>query len=187
MRFFTVIVTLIGIIQSTSAGDFHGRVVVQWLEEDGDDREMQLLEGFSFTDDAGKVWLVPEGARINGASIPRLFWNVIGPPFVGDYRRASVIHDHYCDTKTEPWEKVHEMFYEASIAGGVPEARAKVMYAAIYAGGPRWDQNGEEIAERDSWRTELEEEAMEILLKSAEVSDMSLSKIRQLMDKVRGN
>jgi hypothetical protein len=30
------------------------------------------------------------------------------------------------------------MFYYAMVAGGVVELEAKVLYAAVYAGGPRW-------------------------------------------------
>lgn len=31
------------------------------------------------------------------------------------------------------------MFYEACVAGGAAPTRAKLMYAAIWLGGPRWD------------------------------------------------
>ena len=30
------------------------------------------------------------------------------------------------------------MFYFATLAGGVEESTAKLMYVAVYAGGPRW-------------------------------------------------
>jgi len=63
---------------------------------------------------------------------------VIGPPFVGAYRRASVVHDYYCEIMAEPWPDVHLMFYEASLAAGVDDLTAKLMYAAIYGAGPRW-------------------------------------------------
>lgn len=119
-------------------GRFVGRVAVEWLDENGDSRSMRLLEEFAFVDPTGRVWAVPKGAVINGASIPRLFWSLIGPPFIGAYRRASVVHDYYCEERSEPWLSVHRMFYEASLAGGVPESTAKVMYFAIYGAGPRW-------------------------------------------------
>jgi hypothetical protein len=103
---------------------------------------MKLVEEFSFTDISNVVWTVPAGTVVDGASIPPFFWNTIGPPFVGDYRRASVVHDYYCDQKTRPWKKVHRMFYEASLAGGVNDTKAKIMYAAVYARGPRWPTPG---------------------------------------------
>lgn len=120
--------------------EFIGRVVVEWLTEDGDDRTMRLVEEFAYQDPSGKLWKVPAGAKINGASIPERLYSVMGPPFVGDYRRASVVHDHHCVERTESWQSVHRMFYDASRAGGVPVVKAKVMYAAVRGWGPRWEQ-----------------------------------------------
>lgn len=123
-------------------GSFVGKVKSEWLESDGDGaaRKMRLLADFSYKDPAGKVWTAPEGWVIDGASIPWVFWSVVGSPFVGDYRSASVVHDYYCDTQTEPWREVHEMFYWAALAAGVGETKAKILYAAVYAGGPRWGE-----------------------------------------------
>ena len=84
------------------AQEYIGRVAVEWIESEGPDREMRLLEDFSFRDQDGTEWTVPAGSKVDGASIPRTFWAIVGPPFVGDYRRASVIHDHYCNTKERP-------------------------------------------------------------------------------------
>ena len=138
MKYLFNIVALILLIQNPVCAQFKGKVIVEWLEQDGDDRLMELKEDFSFTSPTGKHWTVPKGAIIDGASIPKIFWNSIGPPFVGDYRYASVVHDYYCQTKTETWEDTHKVFYEASIASGVSNSKAKLMYAAIYGWGPRW-------------------------------------------------
>lgn len=124
-------------------GQFHGRVVVEWLQtEAGPDRDMRLVERFAFRDPSGSEWSVPVGAVVNGASIPRVLWTLVGSPFVGNYRRASVVHDHFCAVKTRPWQTVHRMFYNAMLAGGVSVSRAKTMYAAVYGEGPRWDSSG---------------------------------------------
>jgi len=119
---------------------FHGDVIVKWLNEPGGkERKMQLIKKFGYTDKAGKKWFIPEGWVIDGASIPKIFWDKMGSPYVGNYRRASVVHDYYCDIKTRSWQEVHKMFYEASIAGGTTKTKAKIMYLAILMGGPRWD------------------------------------------------
>ena len=120
-------------------GNFSGPIVTKWIKHDGPDRDMLVVESVTFHDRDGKEWQVPEGARINGASIPRLLW-VLGSPFVGDYRRASVIHDHFCNTKSEPWKKVHRMLYDAVLTDGVSKITAMGMYAAVRAGGPRWER-----------------------------------------------
>ena len=119
--------------------EFIGRVVVEWLTEDAADRTMRLLEEFAYRDPAGKVWRVPAGTEIDGASIPATLYPIIGPPFVGDYRRASVVHDYHCQLRTENWKAVHKMFYHASRVGGVPLVEAKAMYAAVLGWGPRWE------------------------------------------------
>lgn len=116
-------------------GHFVGRVVVEWLASDtSGDRNMKLIEEFAYVDPNGREWTVPEGAVINGASIPRVFWELIGPPFVGNYRRASVVHDYYVFLKQDTPKEVHRMFYDACITGGVPTLKAKIMYAAVKAG-----------------------------------------------------
>jgi hypothetical protein len=119
------------------SGHFVGEVEVTWLSHAGADRDMRLLQDFSFVDDAGTQWPVPKGAVINGASIPQLLWTW-GPPFVGDYRRASVVHDHYCIVRTRTAKATHRMFYHACRAGGVRKSKAKLMYTAVATFGPQW-------------------------------------------------
>lgn len=117
-------------------GKYVGKVQTEWL--DNDDRRMRLLTPFSYVDPKGNTWTAPAGWVIDGASIPVFAWSVVGGPFNGKYRDASVIHDVACDQRTQPWETVHEAFYWAMMASGVEPWRAKVMYAAVYHFGPRW-------------------------------------------------
>lgn len=123
---------------SFAQGSFSGHVIVEWIDGQNEERDMRLIDPFAFTDPKGKIWSVPAGTTIDGASIPQALWSLVGSPYTGHYRRASVIHDYYCDTKSESWQDVHRMFYDAMLAGGVAEVQAKIFYAAVYAGGPRW-------------------------------------------------
>lgn len=116
-------------------GRFEGRVVASW---DGAGREMTLLEPFHYVDQHGARWTAENGSKIDGASIPKAFWSIIGGPFEGRYRNASVVHDIYCDQRTKSWKDVHRMFYEACRCGGVSATKAKLMYYAVYHFGPRW-------------------------------------------------
>jgi hypothetical protein len=118
-----------------SFGKFLGAIRTEWLQ---DGRRMRLLSEFQYIDPQGKKWMAPAGSIIDGASIPKAFWSIIGGPFEGKYRAASVIHDVACDQKAEPWESVHEAFYWAMRASGVEALKAKVMFAAVYGAGPRW-------------------------------------------------
>lgn len=120
-------------------GRFIGEVETRWLQHDGRDREMALLTNFAFIDSRGVEWVAPAGSIINGASIPDWLWSKpFGTPFIGDYRRASVVHDVACQERTRPHEQVHRMFYDAMIADGVSKERAMTMYTAVRLFGPKW-------------------------------------------------
>jgi len=112
-------------------GTFEGDVVARWLTHGGDDRDMKLMQNFAFTGPDMKRWVAPKGSVVNGASIPAALWSTVGPPFVGDYRRATVIHDVACEEKTEPHDEVHRAFYYAMRADGVGWLKANTMYQAV--------------------------------------------------------
>ncbi len=120
-------------------GRFEGRVVTEWLD---DGRDMRLVEPFAYVDAADTHWLAPADAVVNGASIPRAFWSVIGGPFAGRFRNASVVHDVACVERTEGWREVHRMFYEACRCADAPLIKSKIMYYAVYHFGPRWQPAG---------------------------------------------
>ena len=145
------VVSLLALILSLSSasysfsqegfGTFRGELIVKTLR---DGRNLELTHPFAFIDPKEKLWGVPTGARVDGASIPQAFWSVIGGPFEDKYREASIIHDHYCEVKSETWEDVHLVFYNAMRASGVGSLQAKLMYAAVYNFGPRWIKASEE-------------------------------------------
>lgn len=118
-------------------GRFSGAPIVE-LGDGG--RKVRLVEEFSYVDPREKIWRVPKDTIVDGASIPRAFWSVVGGPFEGTYRDASIIHDHYCTVRTEPWQDVHRMFYYGMLARGTLPGKAKAMYYAVRVGGPRWKQ-----------------------------------------------
>lgn len=125
-----------------SKDKFVGKVTVEWLN---DGRSMKLLNRFSYIDPNGELWDVPKKTIVDGASIPKVFWSIIGGPYEGNYRKASIIHDYYCNKKVISWEKVHLMFYNACITEGTSIIKAKLMYAAVYAGGPRWEPTSYDV------------------------------------------
>jgi hypothetical protein len=84
------------------------------------------------------VWEAPTGLIVDGASIPMPFWSIIGGPFEGLYREASIVHDAGCCAEMQPWRDVHHMFYNAMRCSGVDWGKAKTMFWAVWAFGPRW-------------------------------------------------
>src|SRR5262245_52311580 len=81
-----------------SFGKFSEEPRTLWLTEIKDgDRRMRLLADFWFDDVDGKRWLTPTAYVVDGASIPRALWTLVGSPYTGCYRRASIVHDKACD------------------------------------------------------------------------------------------
>lgn len=116
-------------------GQFIGEVKVRWLD---DPRKMQLLEDFAYIDSNGREWKALALSIIDGASIPKFFWRIIGSPFIGLYRDASVIHDVYCDNHLRPAQEVHDVFNEMMFTRGVPDVKRETMFNAVDKFGPRW-------------------------------------------------
>jgi len=120
---------------NTDYGHYTGKLIFEPLV---DGRRMPVVEDFGFMEADGLHWPVPPKTIVDGASIPRPLWSLIGGPFEGKYRDASVVHDYYCDVRSAEWQMVHRMFYRGMLASGVSVAQAKLMYAGVYFGGPRW-------------------------------------------------
>lgn len=123
--------------QATAGGQFQGRLVTEWL---GDGRNMRLVDSFAYRSPDRETWEVPKGTVVNGASIPQFLWSFIGSPFGGKYRKASVIHDYFCEARNRDWRRVHRVFYEAMLDAGVERSKAWIMYQAVNRFGPRWEQ-----------------------------------------------
>ena len=116
-------------------GRFSGPIETRW-ENDG--VTMVLLNELRYTDPYGQVWVAPAGSRVDGASIPRPFWSIIGGPFEGKYRNASVLHDVAYDEQKVPPEEADLMFYNAMRCAGVGATTAKTMYYVLLRHGRHW-------------------------------------------------
>lgn len=103
---------------------------------------MTLLEDMAYADPMGKTWVAKAGLVIDGASIPRVFWTIVGSPFNGKYRLASIVHDYFCDNRHATWEATHRMFYQACRCAGESTTHAKVLFYAVWHFGPKWAPDG---------------------------------------------
>ncbi len=128
----------VGLATAFAEGRFIGSPVTKW-EDDG--RSMTLTHSFEYIDSNNRSWRVPDGVRVDGASIPSIFWSLIGGPFEGKYRNASIIHDYFCDIRKRRWQEVHKVFYDGMLTSGVESAKAYIMYEAVEKFGPRWDES----------------------------------------------
>src|SRR5688572_16747758 len=68
-------------------GQFNGDLILKPL---ADGRTMELVQPFAYIDSRGVAWPVPAGTKIDGASIPTVFWSILGAPYTGKYREASI-------------------------------------------------------------------------------------------------
>jgi len=91
----------------------------------------------------------PKGTVTDGASIPRFFWRLIGPPMTGRYRKAAIIHDagytgslvwtQFHKKKTYTRKEVDALFLRLMKALGVSWWRRRLMYWAVrWFGGRHW-------------------------------------------------
>lgn len=129
-----------------SNGTFSGEPRTLWLTEADDDRTMRVIELFTFTDPSDAVWDAPVDSLIDGASIPRPLWTLVGSPYTGDYRRASIVHDIACDragSDTKKRRAADRMFYRACRAGDCSIAQSIILYLGVRIGAiwlrvPQW-------------------------------------------------
>jgi hypothetical protein len=119
-------------------GEFLDLLNGTWITQAKPRPKYKLSNRFQFKDPNGLIWIVPSGTEVDGASIPQMFWSVIGGPFEGAYINASVIHDYYCDVKIRTEHDTHRVFYYGMMAEGVETWRAKLMYWAVASVGPKW-------------------------------------------------
>ncbi len=116
-------------------GYYSGEPVTRW---NPDGRTMTLLSELSYTDPQGLLWSARAGSQVDGASIPRSLWSIMGGPFEGKYRNASVLHDVAYEQHNRPWQDCDRMFYNAMRCSGVSAVEAKTMYYALYKFGHHW-------------------------------------------------
>jgi Protein of unknown function (DUF1353) len=116
-------------------GHFSGEPITKW---NPDGRSMTLLTELRYTDPHGDVWVAPIGSEVDGASIPRYLWSIMGGPFEGQYRNASVLHDVAYGQRKRPWQECDRMFYYAMRCSGVNAVQAKTMYYALFKFGHHW-------------------------------------------------
>ncbi|MFM7360418.1 MAG: DUF1353 domain-containing protein [Cyanobium sp.] len=165
---------------------------------------MRLLAAFRFTDPSGKVWDAPAESLVDGASIPRALWSLVGSPYTGEYRRASVVHDIACDragSNREERRAADRMFYRACRAGGCSVRESSLLYLGVRIGAtlpdiPQWspakavDNSGPRL-QRMPEEERLEAdfvEAARLVLDAAEADDEFLieSRVDSALEAVTG-
>lgn len=110
------------------------------------DSQFDTTVDVSYQAPDGKIWVAPAGTITDGASIPSVVAGFFGGKLHSSFLFAAIVHDAYCGEsnihlpvyQTESWQATHQMFYHACLANGTSNVKAKVMYAGVRLGGPRW-------------------------------------------------
>ncbi len=112
-------------------------------QTDVGDYEMELLSDISYTECAGDIHKVEKGTVVNGASIPRAAWTILGyTPWSGKSQRPAILHDFQCENALFTSDRVHKLFYETLQSEGVSDYKSRLMYAAVANFGPQWTTPG---------------------------------------------
>ncbi len=100
-----------------------------------DGKRWKLLEPFEYYTNTegvhkGEVITVPKGFCTDFASIPKLFWSLVGGP-TGRYSKSAVIHDYLYYKQIFPRKKADLIFLEGMKVLGVPWWKRRLMYRAV--------------------------------------------------------
>ncbi|WP_120500885.1 DUF1353 domain-containing protein [Roseovarius sp. EL26] len=152
----------------------------------------RVAEPLQFVDGEGVSWVADSGTVTDGASIPDIFVPIVGSPTTKEFVNAAAIHDAYCGIGNEngqrfhsnSWQRVHVMFYNALRAGGTSSIKAKIMFAAVYLGGPRWGEPYRRPSENAS--TSEMQEVMVLAKEYIEVKNPNLDDLIWWLDRAEG-
>ena len=77
-----------------------------------------------------KIYTIKKGFKYDGASIPKIFWSIVGGAFHPDFQKAALLHD-YMYRETLGKSKADQYFYEILRYCGVSKIKSKLMYLAV--------------------------------------------------------
>lgn len=119
-------------------GYFSGQVDLR--NAPGGSPEQWIVDAeLSYAADSGDLITIHEGAPTDGASIPRIFWRLIGPPIGDRYTAAAIVHDvlyRTCGhTGTYSRADCDALFHEMLLVLGIPNWKAWLMWCGVRVGG----------------------------------------------------
>ena len=104
----------------------------------GSCRIFQLTEPFRYLSSIGTI-TIPKGFFTDGASVPRIFWNIFSP--WGSYFSAALVHDFLYSKDSSDTFPVDDrlvadkIFKEAMFNAGVGWVTRETVYRAVRLGG----------------------------------------------------
>ena len=86
-----------------------------------------------WTKDGGPIQrlVVPQNFETDGATIPKAFWTLIGPPCLPEFMTAAIVHDYMCEQNWEVQE-MSELFLKLLNDSNVHGVKPDVMRDAVF-------------------------------------------------------
>ena len=96
--------------------------------------QLYTKKDFEFTW-GNKTYIIPAGFMFDGASIPRIFWSLIGYPLESEFRVAALIHDWCYRTRCVSFMDANKLFLRRLKSQGVSYWKRGLMYSSVVCGG----------------------------------------------------
>lgn len=109
---------------------FSGKTILERI----DSVNYKLKSSLSFENDTFKV-TIKDGLLTDGASIPKIFWSIIGCPLNGKYVGSALIHDGLYGSHKLSKQMSDKLFLDMMKHNGVGKIRRTLMYLAVKFGG----------------------------------------------------
>ena len=106
---------------------FKEPIDVRWLS---DGRRMMTLTPLSYSQGDYHT-TIPARTIFDGASIPRIFWRLIGSPFTGRYRGPALPHDFFYETGSVSRKEADRMFLADMKDSGVSLWKRQTIYWVV--------------------------------------------------------
>jgi hypothetical protein len=78
---------------------------------------------------------VKKGLETDFASIPQIFWSIIGAPTTGLYLKPSIVHDALYMSEAVERSEADAIFLDLMKQQGVSWLKRNIMYSAVRVGG----------------------------------------------------
>jgi Protein of unknown function (DUF1353) len=123
-----------------SHGEFVGNNRTVKTSDDG--MSAEVIDGLQYKEEGGRSWRIPSGAIVESRCFSTVLLALIGQPFEGLIKNASLLYNYFCLNQTRARDDVNGMFREAMLASGIQEGEVNVLYNAVVRFGPNWNVRG---------------------------------------------
>lgn len=109
-----------------------------------------VTHNYSYIIDGFEI-VIPKGFLFDGASVPRMFWSVIGSPLESDFVLGALLHDYCYWSHVISKEKADDFLKICLKADGVGSLRTNTIYQSVNWFGGCPYKKGENVSLGSRW------------------------------------